>query len=291
MGSCCSSAHSVDLNRGLLDKSPPANSNNKPPVVEDIKPAEVKEQPKSSKSDMEIVDLRKQYDKDLLAKFYNECMIPSFGMFADELEDLSVWEGNITREEIPDRYKLHVLVIREKSAPDVLLGGVATEFYPKSGCALLTYIVTSPAARGKGVSRPLVEEVIKVMDADAKEAGFPACKAIFLETNDETKVDASADVMAPKIRQQIFEKLGFVLLKFGYVQPPLGPDKQPCDNLILGVYKRDVDKDLSFDSHTLLEWVTEFSEELQGEDYKSDANYVRMKQELESDPRVHQRKN
>eukprot|EP00475_Leptophrys_vorax_P038458 TRINITY_DN678_c0_g1_i1.p1 TRINITY_DN678_c0_g1~~TRINITY_DN678_c0_g1_i1.p1 ORF type:complete len:242 (-),score=88.53 TRINITY_DN678_c0_g1_i1:46-771(-) len=239
---------------------------------------------------MEIVDLRKNYDQALLAKFYNEAMIPSFGMFTDELEELSVWEGNLTRGDSPDKYKLHVLVIRDKAAPDVILGGVATEFYPKSGCALLTYIVTSPAARGKGVSRPLVDAVINTMDADAKEAGYPACKAIFLETNDETKVEASADVMAPKVRQQIFEKLGFVLLKFGYVQPPLDAGKEPCDNLILGVYKRDVDKDNSFDAKVLLDWVTEFSAELQGDDYATDANFIKMKAELEAQERVQQRK-
>jgi len=233
--------------------------------------------------------LRKHYDQGMLAKFYNECMIPSFGMFANELEDLSVWEGNLTRSDDPEKYKLHVLIIREKSAPDVILGGVATEYYPKSGCALMTYIVTSPAARGKGVSRPLIDEVIRTMDADAKEAGLPACKAIFLETNDDSKVEASADVMAPKVRQQIFEKLGFVLLKFGYVQPPLGVGKEACFNLILGVYKRDVDKDNSLDSKILFDWIIEFSEELQGDDYKTDPHFLKMKEELELHPRICQK--
>jgi len=41
--------------------------------------------------DFEFVDLRKNYNKDLLVKFYQDMMVPNFGQFEDELEDMEIW--------------------------------------------------------------------------------------------------------------------------------------------------------------------------------------------------------
>ena len=41
--------------------------------------------------DFEFVDLRQNYNKELLVKFYNDMMVPNFGQFEDELEDVEIW--------------------------------------------------------------------------------------------------------------------------------------------------------------------------------------------------------
>lgn len=41
--------------------------------------------------DFEFVDLRANYNKELLVRFYNDHMVPNFGQFEDELEDVEIW--------------------------------------------------------------------------------------------------------------------------------------------------------------------------------------------------------
>lgn len=160
-------------------------------------------------------------------------MIPSFGIFADELEDMGIWVDKLTTPSDRDKYKLHIIVILQD---EDILGAAAVEFYPKSGCALLTYIVTNPKHRSQGLSKVLVENALQVVNEEAKNHDQLFCKALFMETNDDQKIIPEKDVMDPKIRQKIFKKIGFSFLEFPYVQPPLGEDKGSCHDLLLGVY-------------------------------------------------------
>jgi len=258
---CCSSntlvPKSVAMTRDVMEKAPSSPKNKVPPA---------------------LINLRTSYDRDLLHRFYNELMVPSFGMFSDELESVDVWEENLRSNS--SKYTLHVIMAMESIASNTILGGVAVEFYPESQCGLLTYIVTNPVVRGKGVSKQLVGEALRLMNAEATGG---VCRAMFLETNNDPQLDTS-DVMDHNTRQTIFRKLGFEFINFKYVQPPLSPEKQPVHSLMLCVHQSSPHADLAhhqLEARVVLDFITEFSKILQGDTYEEDANYQNMRRQLQ----------
>jgi hypothetical protein len=90
----------------------------------------------------------------------------------------------------------------------------------------------------RGVARFLVEKVLCTLNGDAKnstnrlfgpfpsllravvllsiEGGKSGLSALFLETNDANKVDATKDVIDPRLRHQILQRLGEFALSFSF---------------------------------------------------------------------------
>lgn len=101
----------------------------------------------SKKMKTEIVRVHQQFDRSFVEQFYEELMIPNFGMHPDELEDIKTMLWALQH---PVEYDLSLILIYDAET-DALLGGAACEFYPVSRCALLTYIVVSEHARGRGI--------------------------------------------------------------------------------------------------------------------------------------------
>jgi hypothetical protein len=64
-----------------------------------------------------------------------------------------------------------------------------------------------------------VGQVLSVEDGGA----LAGCNAIFLETNAAQAITMEQDVMDPRVRHLIYHKMGFKLVDFPYVMPPLGP--------------------------------------------------------------------
>jgi hypothetical protein len=62
------------------------------------------------------------------------------------------------------------------------------------------------------------------------------CNAIFLETNAAQAVTMEQDVMDPRLRHLIYYNMGFRLLDFPYVMPPLDLGKPKVTFLLLLVY-------------------------------------------------------
>jgi hypothetical protein len=85
----------------------------------------------------------------------------------------------------------HLVIIFETGTQNIAAGHFC-EFYPVSGCGLLSYFVVDKAYRAKGFGGFLVADSVHRMHADALAAGLPQCRAIFAETN---RVDVSDGVM------------------------------------------------------------------------------------------------
>jgi GNAT superfamily N-acetyltransferase len=166
-------------------------------------------------------------------------------MFGDELEDLEVWEHNLSGHD--QRYQLHVIL--SLSQDGNIQGGVACEYYPISSCGLVTYIVTNPNHRNKGVASRLLSAVLDCL---------PPLQALFLETNNPNKVDANLDIMSPSHRLQALHKLGFRILSLEYVQPPLGAGRSSCRDLYLCASTRVSGCTEGVSSVVLSSWLTEF---------------------------------
>jgi len=244
--------------------------------------------------EFEFVDLRQNYNKELLVRFYDTMMVPNFGQFEDELEDVEIWIELLESPKSEDQFNLHILLALQKDGAEkkTILGGCACEYYPQSNCGLLTYIAVDPAHRSKGISGHIVQQVLSTLNGDAVKGGKPGLSALFLETNDATKVSAEKDVMDPLVRHKVLNRLGFSILGFQYVQPALSEEQQKCVDLLLAVHKNFLKEEEKGDkkqkyleSSIILAFMREFFVVLMGEAVlDTDVDYLALKKELTDNP-------
>jgi hypothetical protein len=214
------------------------------------------------------VDLRYDFDMDLLKRFYDDLMVPNFPL-ADELDSMEYMESMLREADEDDNESssqamtvanpasaaskppaaaavdFHILLMLSfPTAPEpgkrpnygeaAILGGVVFEYYTQANVGLLTYLLVGSKYRGMRLGFILTEKCRESLESNAKSRGHLAgCNAIFLETNSATKVKASNDVMPPALRHQIFFKMGLRLVDFDYVQAPLASDKKKVNYLLL----------------------------------------------------------
>lgn len=135
--------------------------------------------------------------------------------------------------------ELHVLLAMKwlDDGTAVIGGGGAAEYYRSNNCGLITYLVVHKSGRGTGLARIMVEHCVEILDTNARSRGMLAgCNSVFLETNAAEKVTMQQDVMDPRMRHVIYHKIGFRMLDFAYVMPPLGQGQSKMDILLLTVY-------------------------------------------------------
>lgn len=150
-----------------------------------------------------------------------------------------------------------------------VVAGAVIEFYPKSGCILLTYIFTDPAQRGAGLGKFLLQdkkngipkllELIK--DRHSKLSGRDVViNAFFFETEDpsheQTPIDANP--MHFSARLEVFYNLGAKRINVPYVQPPVGEGKEFSRNLYLCVFPEVTGAGFLFSTKTFFSFLAEF---------------------------------
>jgi len=194
----------------------------------------------------------------LLEKFYNDLLMPNFGIDPNELDDLETFQEALN---LNFHYTLHIVLIVDEF--ENIIAGLSCEYYPKSKCSLLTYIAVKPEYQGKGLTKTLISELNYYL-----KQYHPENLALFAESNSDD-VDKTKDVMDPKLRRKILNNIGFKYLGINYIQPPLSENKSKCKNLLLGVYNQDPSIK-SIKSEIVLNWIKEFYEVLIGENYLED---------------------
>jgi hypothetical protein len=73
-----------------------------------------------------VVDLRERrfYDRKLMARFYDELMLPAFGQFEDELESFDSWVEQLEdprHDDVGPNVALHVLLVLRLPADTALV--------------------------------------------------------------------------------------------------------------------------------------------------------------------------
>lgn len=130
----------------------------------------------------------------------------------------------------------HVLAARDAGA---VVGGVVFSHVPASGCGFSEYIVVHKDYRGRRLGRLLFDERKVILDTRARAAGFPACRGLFIEVESpertppaflEQERETALDAVE---RWRVFHRMGFLRCGLPYVQPPLGPGKDPIDYMDL----------------------------------------------------------
>eukprot|EP01132_Coremiostelium_polycephalum_P009208 gene9208-11284_t len=191
-----------------------------------------------------LIDLWEDYDQELLERLYKEIMIPNFPN-KSELEPLENWKVSFSSEvrEDPNISDLHILLALrwpDNSNTPIIEGVIIFEYFSANNCGLLTYLIVQKTIKGKGLDRVLVESAIEILNQNAKSQGFlPGCNAIFLEVYSGEKVTIKQDVVDPRMRHSIYHQIGFRLIDFEYIAPPLSMHFPKLRHFLLTVYLTD----------------------------------------------------
>lgn len=215
----------------------------------------------SEGTELEIVDLRDEPDEvdahALLQAFYQDPYLPAFPI-ASERESLATWESYLWGERRLGPAEMHVLVAGTKlrdTARRRIGGGMVFVIYPRSNCALLTYVVVSPSLRGQSLVHRLFAATMHIL---AKRG----VRTVLGEVNDPTKVPAARDAVDPWQRLAIMQRLGGGIVDVPYVQPELAPGLGRCRELLLLAFPPPDGPQDSVASTALKAFLLEFYAEL-----------------------------
>lgn len=143
-----------------------------------------------------------------------------------ERESRETWEDALSARSVP--YQLEFCVALEGAA---VAGAAAFEYYPRSVCGLVTFLFVAAAHRSQGIARELVGR----LERRLLEISEARLRAIFAEAEDPERAreDGVKTVLDPALRLRILSRLGARRVAIPYIQPSLGPGKDPAMHLQL----------------------------------------------------------
>lgn len=179
----------------------------------------------------QLLDLREHARPDLLAAFV--ALYTHTFTDASEREDPVQWPPRLYGDLPAPQPRMHLLVaVADATGHPQLLGGIAFEYYRESRCGLLTYLVTDPAHRRRGLGRRLIQRAIELLHQDVREYAT-VLRGVFAETEDPERVDAHGSAISPRERLAALAKLGAHRIDIPYVQPALEGGSGRCRHLLL----------------------------------------------------------
>jgi GNAT superfamily N-acetyltransferase len=144
--------------------------------------------------------------------------------FAAQREPLEVWLRAL-RGELPYRQAIRIALDGDR-----IVGGIAYERYPRSGCGLVTYNVVAPGARRGGLGRRLLDAAV----AELFAAGAPV---VLGEVDDPRRARAPDEESAEAAWARLERNQRWGARVLGpparYVQPALGPGLARDRGLVL----------------------------------------------------------
>jgi GNAT superfamily N-acetyltransferase len=221
--------------------------------------------------DLEIIDLRRgrgdptlrRRDEALLRGFHRRVYKPAFPIVSEQ-ESPNEWIPRIW-EDPPESawFELHPLIAGrtlDRPRRRRLYGALFFEYYWRSSCALVTYLVVAPRMRRLGLARHLLAESRTRLRAiaDARHGSEAALRAVFTEVNDPSKVKPEDDSIDPVQRMAAFERLGARIVDIPYVQPELAPGQGRARELFLLVFPLPGSPDDSIAAETVGVFIDDF---------------------------------
>jgi hypothetical protein len=205
---------------------------------------------------LRIHSMKQHYSFDLLNQFYQELMIPNFP-FESERDDLDDWIAILDPEQMQANHPgpdmdvlLLVLVVADNdndnddstaatTTTTTILAGLAVEHYKRAQTGLLAYCVVETEVRRRGIlgaMHPVAVWVLQQLhtlhSGDCTNTICPI--TILAETNTIHAGDVSRHEC--QARHRALYRLGYRLLQFPYIQPPLQEDDGSFDEIMLLVH-------------------------------------------------------
>jgi GNAT superfamily N-acetyltransferase len=165
-------------------------------------------------TELEIVTITSHDDEGLLDEFHAGVY---WEAFPDQQEPVAIWKralwGGVAAYELTIRIAGRAL--RDRARREIL-GGIAFEHYPRSGCGLITYMAISPAARRQGLGK-------RLQRASALALFARGARAVFGEVNDPRLAGAGVDEPIEDMwrRLERNQAWGARVVNARYVQPAL----------------------------------------------------------------------
>lgn len=177
---------------------------------------------------------------ELLEKAYHDIYVPAFPIDS-ERESLEKFIQAVNGE-LPGIGIVINILGENLDSPDpekrVLKGISVAYYYEHQNVGLLAYNAIDPRHRDKGMGKLMVDSRIESLKAMAAAQG-KKLEGVFIEVNDPTKVVPEDDSMDPRKRISIFEDWGARRIPIDYVQPPLSPEGDYNDTMLLMNYPLD----------------------------------------------------
>jgi hypothetical protein len=233
---------------------------------------------------LKLISMKESFDLALLTSFYNDLMIPNFPL-EDERDDLEDWvfclepakKEQMDAEHGPSMDVLILVGARKNNNDNVIIAGIAFEYYRQAQTGLLSYMVVADEFRRLGILRSLHPVALEAMQQlhhvsiqyqrrhsnGTNTSLTKKIKAIFAETNTVDAGDASPEVI--KKRHKILHRLGYRHLKFPYVQPPLAEDGDSFDDIMLLIHCSNA-KNSGIHTDILYNYVVDFFQSVSGYD-------------------------
>jgi GNAT superfamily N-acetyltransferase len=151
------------------------------------------------------------------------------------------------------------------------IGGCIVEFYPDSGCALVTYLFVDAAYRGIKIGseqKKVAESLISSQQGLSGLVTFfsnhykRTVNAVLFESNNPFDTAVESDSMPPAQRLKFFSRMGAKRINFPYVQPPLDDDKGAVTNLYLLCFPQLTGLSDNIPLETVISFVLELTKSL-----------------------------
>lgn len=222
----------------------------------------------------QLIDLREHPDPSLLAAF--EDLYKRTFTDPTEREDPAQWPPRLYGNLPAPEPRMHLLVAVDGPRQH-LRGGIAFEYYRDSRCGLLTYLVTAPDQRRRGLGRQLVHGALERLQQEAQAHGAEL-RGVFAEAEDPAQVSANDAAMQPRERLTALARLGARRVCIPYVQPALAGGSGPCRHLLLLAFHPPT---AAIEGAVVRDFLHEFYRALGIAHPAADADFRAMEQALE----------
>jgi hypothetical protein len=181
-------------------------------------------------SQIDVIDLRTDVRdpaerRALCVDFFERVYRPAFPR-RDETENPDDWLPLLESDPPPPAPTLHVIVARQGIE---IVAGILIEYFRASRSALVTYLAVAPSARRSGMARRLLLDAIGRVTND--NGGVRPL--VYAEVERPEAQINEADRRVAVQRAAIIAALGGRRVCTTYIQPRLGPDKNPVKDLML----------------------------------------------------------
>ena len=228
----------------------------------------------------EMLDLREEYHEYLFQKFliiYNATFRDS-----DIREEPNDWIERLKIKDVQSPQPItHILIVGKElknMQNAVVYGGLIFEFYIRSSCGLLTYLVIDPLFRKKGIGKDLVKRSQEILNKDAESLGGHL-NAIFAETEDP-RININKNYTEHTERLIILSTLGGKWVPISYIQPALGASKHRANLLLLTFPTEKSEKEFTVNGLVLRTWLNEFYRALDIDYPEKDDDFNKMDDEI-----------
>ena len=128
----------------------------------------------------------------------------------------------------------HIMVLCKNDGEPA--GGVIADYLAGPNAGIIEFLTVHKKSQKKGLGRTLHQQIASALEADAEKANRPPPAYIVAEMDDPfitPFITDAGDDINPFERAMIWDRWGYRLIDFPYVQPALSEGQEPVGNLCL----------------------------------------------------------